>query len=155
VQDGVLAGDGDRGGAAAVEQHGDRVERGAQYLRLGEVGDRQGRLPCPVRDPVGVAPGGCGPGGVVRVPVQDGPQKPGVGLFLASGRMRAGVIVARASARLDRECAASSGHLAVAYEAACWYQVTVTGCGRFQAAGSPVAGSNARPVRAARTSSAR
>jgi hypothetical protein len=66
-----------------------------------------------------------------------------------------GVTVASASARLAREWAARDGHFITAYAAASWYQVTVAGCGRFHAAGSPVSGSNSRPVRAARTSSAR
>jgi len=38
---------------------------------------------------------------------------------------------------------------------ACWYQVTVAGAGAAHASGSPVAGSNSSPRRAARISSAR
>jgi hypothetical protein len=65
------------------------------------------------------------------------------------------VTVASTSARLARECAARDGHFITAYAVACWYQVTVAGSARFHAAGSPVSGSKSRPVRAARTSSAR
>jgi len=73
-----------------------------------------------------------------------------------SARRRAtGVTVASASATLARECAARDGHFIAAYAVACWYQVTIAGSGRFHAAGSPVSGSNSRPIRAARTSSAR
>jgi hypothetical protein len=42
-----------------------------------------------------------------------------------------------------------------AYPMACWYQVMAGGEGEAQAAGSPLAGSKARPLRAARISSAR
>jgi len=64
-------------------------------------------------------------------------------------------MVASASARLARECAARNGHFNAAYAVACWYHVTVTGSGTAHSVGSPVAGSNSRPLRAARTSSAR
>jgi hypothetical protein len=73
----------------------------------------------------------------------------------ASFLISAGVTVASVSARLARECAASDGHFITAYAVACWYQVTVASSGRFHAVGSPVSGSKSRPVRAARTSSAR
>jgi hypothetical protein len=66
-----------------------------------------------------------------------------------------GVTVASASAKLARECGARCGHFICAYATACWYQVTVTGSGAAHAVGSPVAGSNPAPLRAARTSSAR
>jgi hypothetical protein len=68
-------------------------------------------------------------------------------------RVSKGVIVASASARLARECAARCGHFISAYATACRYQVT--GSGAAHDSGSPVAGVNARPLRAARTSSAR
>jgi hypothetical protein len=54
---------------------------------------------------------------------------------------------------LAREWAARDGHFIAAYAVACWYQVTVAGSGRFHVV--PVSGSNCRPIRAARTSSAR
>ena len=79
----------------------------------------------------------------------------GSGRSRASGRVSTGVTVASASARLAREWAARDGHFITAYAVASWYQVTVAGSGRFHAAGSPVSGSNSRPIRAARTSSAR
>lgn len=63
--------------------------------------------------------------------------------------------VASASARLARECAARDGHFIAAYAVASSYQVTIAGSGRFHAVGSPVNGSKSRPIRAARTSSAR
>ncbi|MGD0604930.1 MAG: hypothetical protein ABSA53_15170 [Streptosporangiaceae bacterium] len=62
--------------------------------------------------------------------------------------------VAGASAMLARECAARCVHFISAYATACRYQVTVTDSGVAQAAGSPVAGLNSWPRRAARTSSA-
>jgi hypothetical protein len=66
-----------------------------------------------------------------------------------------GVTVASDSATLAREWAARDGHFIAAYAVASWYQVTVAGSGRFHVVGSPVSGSKSRPVRAARTSSAR
>jgi hypothetical protein len=65
-----------------------------------------------------------------------------------------GVTVASASATLARERGARRGHFTCAFATACRYQVAVTGSGAAYAAGSPVARSNARPLRAARTSSA-
>jgi len=84
-----------------------------------------------------------------------------VGLEVPAGGVRpvsqfsSGVTVASASARLARECGARCGHFISAYATACCYQVTGSGSGTAHASGSPVAGANARPLQAARTSSAR
>jgi hypothetical protein len=71
------------------------------------------------------------------------------------GVVSRGVMVARASARLARECGARCGHFISMYITACWYQVVVSGCGVGHEVGCPVAGSKAWPRRAARTNSAR
>jgi hypothetical protein len=65
------------------------------------------------------------------------------------------VMVARASARLARECADRARHFIATYATACACQVTVGRPGAAHGVGSPVTGSNSRPRRAARTSSAR
>ena len=71
------------------------------------------------------------------------------------GRVSTGVTVASASVTLAREWAPSDGHFITAYAVAPSCQVTTAGSGICHSVGSPVSGSNSRPIRAARTSSAR
>ena len=99
--------------------------------------------------------GACGRGGGLKAcPYKAARNLPGGGVRPVS-RVSSGVTVASASARLARECGARCGHFICAYATACRYQVTGSGSGAVHDPGSPVAGSNPAPLRAARTSSAR
>jgi hypothetical protein len=52
VENRAFAGDGVRGGAAAIQPQGEGIQRQSEHKRVGEPGDWQSRLLCPGQDTV-------------------------------------------------------------------------------------------------------